>query len=129
MRLLILFVFSLLSISTAFAATYCPATITCNYNTGVCDKPDGWVVDDSQARELFTGSQTMKLSKIWAYKQGSSSNEVYQFECTYYYGNDGSAISLYKYVKQLSGTAWAFSGFGKQHAECSIADPSACTGE
>lgn len=107
----------------------CPMTITCSYDTGVCDTPNGWVLGSGSAQEPFAGSQTMNLSGILAYKAGSPPNEVYQFTCAYKYG-EYSAVSIYTYVKKLTGVNWNFSGFGSNKADCSsICDPNTCVGE
>lgn len=123
---------SLLASSAVFALQstpiVCPESITCDYDTGICNTPAGWTLDTGRAEESFSDSQTMNLSKIWAYKTADKI-QSYQFECEYGYGNY-SAISTYTYVKDLEGPNWIFSGFGKQKADCSNPlNPSTCRGE
>lgn len=59
--------------SSAVSATQnlitCPATLSCNYNNGICDAPTGiWRLQPDSAFESFVGSQTMNLSRIWGNK-------------------------------------------------------------
>ena len=63
------------------------------------------------------------------YKEGSSSDPYpYSIRCYYSYG-DHSVISIYRYVKELTGSNWVFSGFGKNKAECLDAtNPTTCAG-
>src|SRR6478672_4846040 len=93
--------FTILLISLFFTsmsfALQCPINLTCNYDTGLCDMPNThtFVLDSGSAQEPFTESQTMIISKIIAYKQGSIKqgsigNETYHFVCRYKYGNYSS---------------------------------------
>jgi hypothetical protein len=110
------------------ASVICPSNLTCDYDSGICDTPSGWSPDTGGASEIFSGSKTFDLSRIWAFKQGSPPNDVYQFECVYNYG-ESSSVSIYTYVKALTGDSWTFSGFGKSRGECSdITDPTTCAG-
>lgn len=110
------------------ASVICPSNLTCDYDSGICDTPSGWSPDTGGASEIFSGSKTLDLSIIWAFKQGSPPNDVYQFECVYNYG-ESSSVSIYTYVKVLTGDNWIFSGFGKSRGECSnITDPTTCAG-
>jgi hypothetical protein len=128
MKLFLGLALSLILCSTVMADNLivCPASLTCNYDTGKCDMPTGqWVLDAGSAMEPFSGPLTMNISKIWAYKQG----DEYQFECTYQYGNN-SQISIYTYVKSLIGENWVYSGFGQQQANCSQPTaPNTCAGQ
>jgi hypothetical protein len=135
MRKFLVLAFSLVCCSLAFAAPtpnpiVCPTSLACNYDTGLCEMPAGqWSFDTGGAQEPFSGSQTMNVSKIWAYKQGSPPNQEYQLECTYQYGNH-SYISIYTYVKNLVGDNWTFSGMGKQRGDCStVTTPDTCAGQ
>ena len=63
------------------------------------------------------------------YKEGASNDPYpYSIRCYYLYG-DHSVISIYTYVKELTGANWVFSGFGKNKADCSdVTDPTTCAG-
>lgn len=105
----------------------CPSNLTCDYETGVCDTPSGWVLDIGGAVEDFSGQNTIGLSKIMGYKTADK-QPTYDLRCHYSYG-EASSVSIYTYVKALAGTNWIFSGFGKNKAECSdVADPTTCAG-
>lgn len=108
----------------------CPSTLSCDYESGVCDKPLGWVLDPGGAVEDFLGQNLVGLSKIMGYKEGSSNDpRPYSIRCYYLYG-DHSVISIYTYVKELIGSNWVFSGFGKREAKClDITAPLTCVGE
>ena len=107
----------------------CPSTLSCDYEPGVCDKPSGWVLDASGAIEDFGSQNPVGLSKILSFKEGAPSDPYpYSLRCFYAYG-DHSVISIYTYVKELTGGNWVFSGFGKNKAECSdVTDPASCSG-
>ena len=107
MRILIIIICSLF-ISNAYASIYCPATITCNYEAGTCDDITGWSIGGTGSG--FTGTKTMYLSKIWTMKL----SQKYMFNCIY-----DSNFMIQRYVEQLIGDGWTFSGFGKSIAECS----------
>lgn len=114
---------------SASGETVCPSTLSCDYESGVCDKPLGWVLDTGGAVEDFLGKNPVGLSKIMGYKEGSSNDPYpYSIRCYYLYG-DHSVISIYTYVKELIGANWVFSGFGKNKADCSdVSDPTTCAG-
>lgn len=113
----------------ASGETVCPSTLNCDYESGVCDKPLGWVLDAGGAVEDFGGQNPVGLSKIMGYKEGSSNDPYpYSIRCYYLYGNH-SVISIYTYVKELIGANWVFSGFGKNKADCSdVTDQASCSG-
>jgi hypothetical protein len=123
------FISLVVNASGEIAGTVCPSNLSCDYESGVCDKPLGWVLDSGGAVEDFLGQNPVGLSKIMGYKEGSSNDPYpYSIRCYYSYG-DHSVISIYTYVKTLIGDNWVFSGFGKNKAECSdIADPTTCAG-
>jgi len=102
----------------------CPSTITCDYDSGVCDvMPPEWYLINGSAIEDFSNQTTIGLSKIEGYKAIG-----YNLVCFYEYG-DHSYISVYTYAPELTGNNWVFSGFGKFKAECSdITDPTTCAG-
>lgn len=106
----------------------CQPSLTCSYETGACDTPSGWVLDTGGAVEDFSGQNTMELSKIVGYKESLTDPYPYSIRCGYSYGQH-SVVSIYTYVKSLTGSNWVFSGFGKNKAECSDAtDPITCAG-
>lgn len=104
----------------------CPPTITCDYDAGVCETPDGWMLDPGGSDEEFSGKKIINLFQIDAYKTGNI-NDPYVMECYYFYGNH-SIVAIYTYVRSLIGNNWVISGFGKNTARCSdISDPNACS--
>jgi len=112
----------------ASGETVCPSSLTCDYETGVCDRPSGWVLDTGAAVEDFSGQTTMELSKVVGYKESLSDPYPYSIRCGYSYG-EHSVVSIYTYVKSLTGVNWVFSGFGKNKAEClDVTDPTTCAG-
>ncbi|OGV48504.1 MAG: hypothetical protein A3F46_03700 [Legionellales bacterium RIFCSPHIGHO2_12_FULL_42_9] len=124
--------------STETAQIVCPSSITCDYDKGECDQPNGWFfLNYWEALEPLTviSEQSIKLSEI--HGQLASLSSIYPAErikktslsCRYRYGKF-SAITLITHVKKLVGTNWVFSGFGKQMATCpDISDPTKCAGE
>jgi len=109
--------------SNAAVEITCQPTLTCDYDSGVCDTPSGWSMSPYQAFEDFSNQTTIGLSKIEGYKAIG-----YNLVCFYEYG-DHSYISVYTYAPELTGNNWVFSGFGKFKAECSdITDPTTCAG-
>ena len=93
----------------------------------MCDKPSGWVLDSGSAVEDFAGQNPVSLSKIVGYKTADK-EPTYDLRCHYSYG-EHSIISIYTYVKALTGSNWVFSGFGKNKAECSdVTDSTSCSG-
>ncbi len=113
--------------ANASGETFCPSSLTCDYETGVCDTPSGWVLETGAAVEDFSGQNTIGLSKIEGYKTADK-QPTYDLRCYYSYG-ESSVISIYTYVRALAGTNWIFSGFGKNKAECSdVTDPTTCAG-
>ena len=104
----------------------CPSTITCDYDSGVCDvMPPEWYLINGSAIEDFSNQTTIGLSKIMgiSYKESGS-----MIECIYSYGQN-SSIHIYTPAKELIGNNWVFSGFGKTKAECSdVTDPTTCYG-
>jgi hypothetical protein len=123
--------------STATAPVVCPSSITCDYDKGKCDQPDGSFLMYYPAQEPFTGvsEQSIELSDIGGGLASLPSmypHERYEHTslfCSYRYGKS-SSIGLIFDVKRLIGANWVFSGFGKQVVHCSdISDPSQCAGE
>jgi hypothetical protein len=116
-------------VANATGETACPSALSCDYESGVCDKPLGWVLDAGGTDEDFLGQNPVGLSKIMGYKEGSPNDPYpYSIRCYYLYGNH-SVISIYTYVKELIGANWVFSGFGKNKADCSdVTDPASCSG-
>lgn len=111
----------------ASGETVCPSSLTCDYETGLCDMPSGWALDTGRAVEDFSNQKTIGLSKIVGYKTADK-QQTYDLRCHYTYG-EHSIISVYTYVKALTGSNWVFSGFGKNIAECSdVTDPTTCAG-
>lgn len=119
--------------STAIAATamVCPTNITCNYEEGTCDQPDGWNINFF-ASSPFTGTQNMALSDIFGVKASAANIDPYdkikktKIECYYI----PSGIKVVAYVKKLVGKNWSFDGFGKFRGTCTnISDPSQCAGK
>jgi hypothetical protein len=112
----------------ASGETVCPSNLTCDYEAGVCDTPSRWLLDTGGAFEVFSGQNTMELSKIVGYKENLTDPYPYSIRCYYSYG-EHSIVSIYTYVKSLIGVNWVFSGFGKNKAECSdVTDPTTCSG-
>jgi hypothetical protein len=112
----------------ASGETVCPSNLSCDYESGVCDTPSGWVLDTGGAFESFSGQNTMGLSKIIGYKESLTDPFPYSIRCYYSYG-EHSIVSIYTYVKSLIGANWVFSGFGKNKADCSdVTDPTTCAG-
>ncbi len=111
----------------ASGETVCPSTLSCDYESGVCDKPLGWVLDSGGAVEDFLGQNPVGLSKIVGYKTADK-EPTYDLRCYYSYGQH-SVMSIYTYVNALTGSNWVFSGFGKNKAEClDVTDPNSCSG-
>ena len=109
----------------ASGETVCQSSLTCDYDSGICDTPSGWVLDIGGAVEDFSSQNTIGLSKIMGYKTADK-QPTYDLRCYYSYG-EHSVISVYTYVKGLTGANWKFSGFGKNKAECSdVTDPTTC---
>lgn len=130
-RSIVLTGLSLLAVTNISLAgsVVCPATLTCNGDTGTCDNTSEWVLDAANAHQSFSGLQTFPISKIWAVKQGYRHNDPFQFLCTYQYGNSESHsfVSIYRSVRKLEGH-WLYLGLGKTEAYCFTREPSACTG-
>lgn len=109
----------------------CPSTITCNYDSGICDMPPGWVlVANNGSTDVFSGEMIIGLSSIDAYKIRFEQNGIsYEMACSYKY-SEHFFIYFIRTVKALTGSNWVFSGFGKREAKCSdITDPNKCVGE
>lgn len=105
----------------------CQPSITCDYDSGVCDTPSGWAIELSNVSEDFPNQTVIGLSKIEGYKT-LDKDMYYTLVCRYNYGKY-SNISVLTFVKALTGSSWIFSGFGKYKAECSaITNPSECRG-
>lgn len=108
----------------------CQSSITCDYDSGVCDTPSAWTIEPDQAGEDFPNQTTIGLSKIEGHKtfDKKSTYSPVLLICRYAYG-EHSEIAIYTRVNALTGSNWVFSGFGKYKAECSdITDPSECRG-
>lgn len=113
--------------TNASSEAVCPSSLTCDYDSGICDTPLGWVLDSGGAVEDFSNENTIGLSKIVGYKTADK-EPTYDLRCHYSYG-EHSVISIYTYVKALTGSNWVFSGFGKNKAEClDVTDPTSCSG-
>ncbi|HCR5157453.1 TPA: hypothetical protein OO042_003146, partial [Legionella pneumophila] len=105
----------------------CPSSLSCDYYSGICETPSGWVLDTGGAVEDFSNQNIIELSKIASYKTVDKES-TYDLRCQYSYG-DHSVISIYTYVKSLTGSNWVFPGLEKNKAECSkVTDPTTCSG-
>ncbi|KTD07189.1 hypothetical protein SAMN02746073_2800 [Legionella jamestowniensis DSM 19215] len=103
----------------------CPSNLTCDNDTHTCDMPSGWVLDTRSAFEDFSYQNTI-LAKVISYKTADKQPTI-DLRCYYSYG-EYSVISIYTYVKALTGVNWEFSSSGKK-AECSdLTDSSTCAG-
>jgi hypothetical protein len=127
MRKLLITLIGLCLVNSAFGVGFyktitCPATLTCNYSTGVCNLPSpNWTLVTS-GNEPFSGNKTIPLSNI----QASKDVNLYYFNCQYNYENDEAEI--YQMVNKLYGN-WSYSGFGKTQAVCTTpTNPSSCQG-
>lgn len=130
--LILVSAFFLSSFVNATGENVCPLTLSCDYDSGVCDHPRGWILVGSMADENFIDQNPLNLTNIIAAKIDSSFSLKVEAPlsiiCFYYYG-EYSTIAIYKPMKELIGAHWVLYGFGKNKAYCSdISDPSSCTG-
>jgi hypothetical protein len=127
---LFLFVFSPDKVFAESAFTSCPATITCNYDQGICDNPSNTLLIPLLAQEPFLNSQSIRLSLITAGKiDNNPNNSAYRIHCVYKYG-EHSSFSIGYNVKKLTGLNWVFSGFDKTIVTCkNLNDPINCSHE
>ncbi|OGV48503.1 MAG: hypothetical protein A3F46_03695 [Legionellales bacterium RIFCSPHIGHO2_12_FULL_42_9] len=134
----------LLSINTVNATQIvCPSSITCNYEEGTCDVSDDWFYSNMATEEdKFPDGQPISLSMIGGYQRTvvdapgyplskeAREKNGYTISCTYEYGKYRSRLFILRYVKNIAGSNWVKSQFGKTHATCSdIKNPEECAGE
>ena len=124
--------FFLSSVVNATGENVCPLTLSCDYDSGVCDHPLGWILVGSMAVENFIDQNPINLKLIIADRIDSSFSvkldAPFSIMCFYNYG-EYSAIAIYKPIKEIIGANWVLYGLGKNRAYCSdVSDPSSCAG-
>lgn len=111
----------------SFAAqTVCPETITCDWDTGICNQPSGLHVGALHAKEPFV-NETFVISKIKARRYWLNSPS-WVLDCIYSYGKSSYIVLIAGDVK-LEGIGWSVYGFGKSKARCTdLNNLSECAG-
>ena len=130
-KLIIIAVFN----SVANASLICPSSIICNYNEGICDLPNEWLITNGSSQKSFIGSKRFDLFDIKGMKIDFPKDLYgkYRIYCWYSLEPNGLSglIGISALATTLVGNNWVNNGsFDRSLAVCSsVIDPSNCAGD